>query len=111
MKYISLSKLQKIIPEFVDNRLMPSAPSHIKWLLGGSTFLALHKTGDLIEKYSPLLKSLGILSEDNKIILDTVEPFINNAFSKSGKVEYFGFTFDKADGEYLIELLKENVDE
>jgi hypothetical protein len=35
MAYISLTKLQNVVPEFIDSRLMPSAPPAMKWILGG----------------------------------------------------------------------------
>lgn len=111
MKYIDIAKLQTILPRFVDERLIPSAPTHIKWLLGGSTFLVLQSIPTLIDKYSPVMKSLGLLSEDNRLVLDTIEPFINNAFSKVSKVEFLGFTFDISDGDYFINLLKEKADD
>lgn len=72
---------------------MPSAPSMMKWILGGSTFLVLHQADTLIGKYLPMLKQVGI---------DVAKGFINSAFDKSGTVEYLGFKFDKSDGEALI---------
>lgn len=64
---ISLSKISQVLPEFVDTRLMPSAPSTMKWLLGGSTFLILHQADTLIGKYLPMLKQVGIVDENNKV--------------------------------------------
>ena len=111
MKYVNIANLQTILPRFVDERLIPTAPTHIKWLLGGSTFLVIQNIPNLIDKYSPIMRSLGLLSEDNRLVLDTIVPFINNAFSKASRVEFFGFTFDASDGEYFINLLKENADD
>lgn len=62
---ISLSKISQVLPEFVDTRLMPSAPSTMKWILGGSTFLILHQADTLIGKYLPMLKQVGIVDENN----------------------------------------------
>lgn len=45
---------------------MPSAPSTMKWILGGSTFLILHQADTLIGKYLPMLKQVGIVDENNK---------------------------------------------
>lgn len=95
---ISLSKISQVLPEFVDTRLMPSAPSTMKWLLGGSTFLILHQADTLIGKYLPVLKQVGIVDENNKVDIEVAKGFINSAFDKSGTVEYLGFKFDKSDG-------------
>ena len=108
--YISLSKLQQVVPEFVDTRLMPSAPSEIKWILGGSTFVLLHKMDSVISQYSPMLKTLGIVTEDNRIDIEMAKGFINSAFDKSGNIEKYGFILDKADGEAFINLLEKYKD-
>ena len=102
---ISLSKISQVLPEFVDTRLMPSAPSMMKWILGGSTFLILHQADTLIGKYLPMLKQVGIIDENNKVDIDVAKGFINSAFDKSGTVEYLGFKFDKSDGEALMNIM------
>lgn len=111
MSLISLGKLQQVIPEFVDSRLMPSAPSFVKWTLGGATFIVLQRMDVLLSKYTPMLKTMGIITEDNKIDSELLAGFINSAFTKSGKVEVLGFNFDKLDGEALITILEKYKDE
>lgn len=106
MSFVSLSKLQQVIPQFVDQRLLPSAPSHIKWILGGSTFIICHKLDEILPKYLPVLKALRLVTEQNKLDLELVKGFINSAFDKSGKVEIYGFILDKSDGEAFISLLE-----
>ena len=108
---ISLSKITQVLPEFVDTRLMPSAPSTMKWLLGGSTFLILHQADTLIGKYLPMLKQVGIVDESNKLDIEVASGFINSAFDKSGAVEYMGFKFDKSDGEALINIMEKYKDD
>lgn len=108
---ISLSKISQVLPEFVDTRLMPSAPSTMKWILGGSTFLILHQADALIGKYLPMLKQVGIVDENNKVDIDVAKGFINSAFDKSGTVEYLGFKFDKSDGEALINIMEKYKDD
>lgn len=70
---ISLSKISQVLPEFVDTRLMPSAPSTMKWILGGSTFLILHQEDILIGKYLPMLKQVGIVDENNKVDIEVAK--------------------------------------
>lgn len=108
---ISLSKVSKVLPEFVDTRLMPSAPSTMKWILGGGTFLVLHQADTLIGKYLPMLKQVGIVDENNRLDIDVAKGFINSAFDKSGAVEYLGFKFDKSDGEALINIMEKYKDD
>lgn len=108
---ISLSKISQVLPEFVDTRLMPSAPSTMKWILGGGTFLILHQADTLINKYLPMLKQLGIVDEDHKVDIEMVRGFLNSAFDKSGVVEYLGFRFDNSDGEALVNIMEKYKDD
>lgn len=60
---------------------MPSAPSTMKWLLGGSTFLILHQADTLIGKYLPMLKQVGIVDENNKVDIEVAKKILNDTLS------------------------------
>lgn len=107
---ISLSKLQNVIPEFIDTRLMPSAPSTMKWILGGSTFVILRRMDSIVSQYLPMLRTAGIVNENNQIDIEMTKGFINSAFEKSGRVTVMNFMFDKSDGEALIGILEKYRD-
>lgn len=110
MSVISLSKIQNVLPEFVDTRLMPTAPSAMKWILGGSTFLILRQSDAMISQYLPTMKAVGLVNENNQLDIELTKGFINSAFEKSGNVTMYGFTFDKTDGEALIGILEKYKD-
>lgn len=110
MSVISLSKIHNVLPEFVDSRLMPSAPSVMKWILGGSTFLILRQADDIISQYLPMMKSFGLVNDQNQLNIELTKGFINSAFSKSGTISLFGFNFDKTDGEAFIGILEKYKD-
>ena len=65
----SIDKLPNIITEFVDNKLIPSSPGSMKWVLGGITYLVLNREQEILNKYLPTLTMLGLV-EDN--LIDTV---------------------------------------
>lgn len=111
MAYISLTKLQSVVPEFIDSRLMPSAPPAMKWILGGSTFILLKRADDILNQYTPMLKTMGLVNDKNQLDIELTKGFINSAFDKSGNIAMFGFTFDKYDGEALIGILDKYKDE
>ena len=111
MSLISVSKLQNIIPEFVDAKLIPSAPSKVKWFLGGATYLVIGKAEELVQNNAQVLKTLGILNDNNQLDIDKIKGFLNSAFNKSSKVEMYGFTFDSSDGEFLTNLLEKYKDD
>ena len=66
---VSISKLQNVIPEFIDTRLMPSAPSTMKWILGGATFVILRRMDDIVSQYLPMLKTTGIVNVSSMITI------------------------------------------
>lgn len=111
MSFISLSKIQNVLPEFVDTRLMPSAPSAVKWILGGSTFIILNRADVLINQYKPTMSALGLVNANNQLDIELAKGFINSAFAKSGSVPMFGFNFTKEDGEALIGILEKYKDD
>lgn len=111
MALISLNKIKDVLPEFIDTRLMPSAPTTMKWILGGSTYLILQQSDALINKYSPMLKSLGIVNDQNQVNIEIAKGFLDSAFNKSPTLEMYGIKFDKGDGNALIDLLLKYKDE
>lgn len=110
MSIISLNKFQDIYTEFVDTRLMPNAPAHIQWVLGGSVFIIGTKGNEFINAYTPKLKSIGLVNDQNQLDIELARGFINSAFDKCSNVEMFGFKFNKADGEALINIMEKYQD-
>ena len=111
MAVISLSKIQNVLPEFIDTRMMPVAPTNIKWVLGGATFLVLGQADALLGKYLPMLKALNLVNDNNQLDIELTKGFINSAFSKSDSLGFYGFTFNKHDGEALIAILEKYKDD
>ena len=110
MALISPNKLSTVVTEFIDTRLMPSAPAHIKWILGGSTYLILNQMEAYKEQYAPSLKKLGIVTSNDQLDIGQVSGFLTRAFEKSPEVEMFGFKFTKADGIALVDILNKHQD-
>lgn len=111
MKVISLSKSQNIFIEFIETKLMPSAPTVMKWILGGSTFIITKQANIMIEKSLPIMKSLGLVNEQNQLDIELATGFIRTAFEKTGTIQMFGYNFDKEEGEALIAILEKHADE
>lgn len=104
--FININKLVNILPEFVDSRLMPSAPPHVKFLLGGAIPLIISRQSEILNTYGNLLETLGIYNpETNEINISKASAFIRAGFNKTPTVSLLGFTFNGSDGEALISLL------
>lgn len=100
---ISLDKIPAIAGEFIDTRLIPNAPSTVKWLLGGASFIVASRYTEAI----PLMKTMGLVDASTGAInLEMVKGALKAAFEKQPVVEYYGFNFDKADGEALISIME-----
>ena len=104
---ISLSKISQVLPEFVDTRLMPSAPSTMKWILGGSTFLILHQADTLIGKYLPMLKQVGIVDNNNKHkLLEAVEKLNKESYHSAEDIRKYKDAYKAI--YYLLSIEKAN---
>lgn len=101
---ISLDKIPAIAGEFIDTRLIPNAPSSVKWLLGGASFIVASRYTEAI----PMMKALGLVTASNMIDLEMVKGALKAAFEKQPTVEYYGFKFDKADGDALISIMEKH---
>ena len=110
MAVISLNKFQQVLIEFVDQRLIPSAPPLMKWTLGGMTFLINRQADSMINQYLPMLRSLGLVNEQNQLDIDLARGFLNSAFSKSERVTFQGITLDAQEGEALIAIMEKYKD-
>lgn len=111
MALISISKIQNVLPEFVDTRIMPNVSAISKWLVGGGTFLILRQSDVLVNKYLPALKQVGLVNENNQLDIELAKGFINSAFEKSGEIPFMGLLFDRHDGEALIGIMEKYRDE
>lgn len=112
MNTVEITDVQDALADFIDQRVLSEIgdSSVAKWMFGGASALLLTKLESMVDDYAPVLKSMGILTEDKEIDLGATEVFINSAFDKQEvvKMPLFGitFSFDKSDGDALITALK-----
>jgi hypothetical protein len=105
MARISLNKIQNVVPEFVNTRLMPAAPTLVQWVLGGSTVLILQNVDKFMSKYVPMLKEIGLVNEYNQLDIDKAKEFINGGFNATNMISVYGFNLTRDDGDALIGIL------
>lgn len=108
--YLSLNKLQNVLLEFVETKMLPVAPPLVKFMIGGAIPVALGSLDKMIAQYRPMLETLDII-DPTRLNIDKASEFIRGGFSKTDKINIYNFTFDKNDGEYLIGLLEKYKDE
>lgn len=111
MAHISLTKIQNVLPEFIETRLIPTAPEAMRWLLGGLTVTALHQAPSLLSKARPTLTTLGMLNEKDQLDIEMARRFIAAGFDKSPVVTMAGFRFNREDGDALIGILDKYKDD
>lgn len=106
MSLISITKAGNVLPEFAEQRLMPSAPPAVKFLIGAALPFAARKA----QEFAPELRMLGIADEQNRIDIDKAREALAGGFSKSESVQAFGFTFTREDGDALLGLMDKYKD-
>jgi hypothetical protein len=113
MSTIGISGVQTALAEFIDQRILPAVSddnSMLKWMIGGASTVFLSRFDRVVNEHSAALSSIGIIDESGNLDVDATEKFVNSAFEKQTvvKMPILGvpFTFDKADGDALIAILK-----
>jgi hypothetical protein len=113
MSLISPVNIKAVLANFLDERVIPAIPQEntlIRWGLTGSASLVLTQTDRMIEQYAPLLKTFGILNEENLLDTEKVKLFIDTAFQKEPEVRInimgIPFRFSLDDGKALLEIIK-----
>ena len=106
MSLISITKTGNVLPEFVEQRLMPSAPPAIKFCLGAALPFAVRK----VEGFAPELRMLGLADEQNRIDIDKAREALAGGFSKTESLSAFGFTFTREDGDALLGIMDKYKD-
>ncbi|MCM1512593.1 MAG: hypothetical protein NC112_05740 [Oxalobacter formigenes] len=115
MSTIGLSNVPGALADFMDQRVLSGMKENsalMKWALGGVSSVALSRVDKILEKYTPILKPLGVMDEEGNLNIDTAAAFLESAFEKQPELEIQipviggSITFDREDGEALISLLK-----
>lgn len=106
MGIIGLDKLDNVLIEFVDSQLMPTAPSWMQFMLGGAVPVLISKKEELYNKILPLGKSLGIIDDQGRILIEKLQEFLENGFKKSNRMQIGSFVFTSTDGEALINIMR-----
>ena len=110
MSLISLSKMNTVVAEFAETRLIPSAPPLVKFLIGGAIPLVNNKINDIINQYVPIGKQLGLINNSNQLDIDKFKQAIDNGFNTSGNINALGFIFTREDGQQLISIIEKYKD-
>ncbi len=113
MSTIGISAVKESLAEFIDQRVLAAISGDqqmLKWIIGGASALYLTRLDKVVESYAPMLKSIGVMDESRNIDIGAAELFINSAFSKQESVRLpvlgVPITFDKSDGDALIQIMK-----
>ena len=114
MSTIGLSGVRAALAEFIDQRILPAIGDDntaLKWVIGGASTVFLSRFDKIVNDNAPALRGLGILDESGNLDVDATTTFINSAFAKQNTVRLpivgVPFTFDNADGDALIAILKQ----
>lgn len=61
----------------------------------------------IINTYKPMLKSVGIVDDDDMVETESVRSALNLAFANVPKVSALGFTFNQSDADALLQRMED----
>lgn len=94
------------ILSYVESVLLPEIPSSLgRWTMYAGALLKVPDMTRMIEKYSPMLKEFGAISENGDIDFGKLRQIGISAFEKVPSIELADFEFKKDDFEKFITYL------
>lgn len=61
----------------------------------------------IINTYKPMLKSVGIIDDNDMVETESVRSALNLAFANVPKVSALGFTFNQSDADAILQRMEE----
>ena len=104
---ISLEQAVKGVADYVELDTLPLMQNSLKKFGAYIAVEGFRRNPTMIVKpYEQFLKTLGVLSEDGKIVdVDVLTDIVKSAFAKLPSVSVFGFTFEVQDVDKLVSRL------
>lgn len=110
---VTITQVQKGLATFVDNEMMKNMKGVQSWLFGASAGIALSRTGEIFQsiKDNPIVKALGVITEDGEIDIDLISDELMKQAEKTGSrvinIPMIGaFNISKSDINKLAEYIK-----
>ena len=103
---VTVDRIAEGVATYIDRELVPKVPGIRKWVLGMSGAYAIKMVQDKVAENKNLLTSIGIMSEDGMVDIDTLAANMKRSAQENGAVtEHFpmlgDITFDSGDVEKL----------
>lgn len=104
---VSLEQAVKGVADYVELDTLPLMQNSARKFGAYVAVEAFRRNPTMIVKpYEQFLKTLGVLSEDGKIVnVDVLADIVKSAFAKLPSVSVFGFTFEVQDVDKLVSRL------
>lgn len=101
---VSLEQAVKGVADYVELDTLPLMQNSARKFGAYVAVEAFRRNPTMIVKpYEQFLKTLGVLSEDGKIVnVDVLADIVKSAFAKLPSVSVFGFTFEVQDVDKLV---------
>jgi hypothetical protein len=105
---MKLENVETGLMKYIQEEIAGKAPTHIKFLIYTGTFLGTSKMQTIFDtlKENIIVKSLGVIDEDDDIDLENLYCAAKKAMEKVGTVEYMGIRFNCTDVDSLYNYIK-----
>ena len=104
--HLPIGQVKQVLADFLTQEVLPKAAGGAGLVIGVASGMALRKVDPMIEANLPMLKSLGIVDEQNRVDLEVLHEEIGKTLAQTGRVNLMGYLFDQADADALLSIAK-----
>lgn len=105
---MKLAEIEIVLGKYIMQEVIPNIPSTLeRFMIGAGATLFIGKGEVLLNKYTPILKSMDIIDVEGNVDIDKLyTASIEGMKASGGKIEYKGMTFNQTDIDKLYSMLK-----
>lgn len=101
---VSTQDIPAIMAQYIDSQVAPQANGVQKFGIYSLMYAVNNKMTDIVTRYSPIMKMVGIMDDSGVIDLEYTHGMAADAMSHAGKVNVLGFLMDSSDVEAIYNI-------
>ena len=105
---MTFNQIETGLMKYIQNEIAAKAQGPMKFIIYTGTFLGTIRFEEMFNQYKdhPLIKSLGVIGENEEIDVETLYSAMKRAMETIGTFEYMGIKFNMSDVDSLYNYIR-----